>query len=79
MQILNQKREVERFLLPRQIAMYLSRNRTESSFPEIGEAFGGKGSHHSYACGKKDRKRNTKDVDIKSNIEAIERKLDQMG
>ena len=40
--------------------MYLSRSRTESSFPEIGEAFWRKGSHHSHACCKEDRKRKTK-------------------
>jgi chromosomal replication initiator protein len=30
------------YALPRQIAMYLARNLTDHSYPEIGEKFGGK-------------------------------------
>ena len=59
--------------------MYLSRGRTESSFPEIGEAFGGKDHTTVMHAVKKIEKEKQKDVDIKANIEAIERKLDQMG
>jgi len=45
------KRRPEHIAFPRQIAMYLSRQLTESSFNEIGEAFGGR-DHGTvlYAC-----------------------------
>ena len=36
------KRVKNAFVLPRQIAMYLSRQLTSYSFPDIGEKFGGK-------------------------------------
>ncbi len=38
------KNNSRRIALPRQVAMYLSKRLTKSSFPEIGRAFGGK--HH---------------------------------
>jgi len=36
------KKRIKSIVLPRQIAMFLSRELTDSSFPEIGERFGGK-------------------------------------
>lgn len=39
---LNTKRRNKNIVFPRQIAMYLTRQLTNLSFPEIGEAFGGK-------------------------------------
>ncbi len=39
---LKSKRRTRTVVYPRQIAMYLSRNLTDSSFPEIGRQFGGK-------------------------------------
>jgi chromosomal replication initiator protein len=42
MQDLRQKKRNKTIVLPRQIAMYLSRELTDLSFPEIGVAFGGK-------------------------------------
>jgi len=42
LQDLKAKRRNKNVVLPRQIAMYLSRELTELSFPEIGEFFGGK-------------------------------------
>jgi chromosomal replication initiator protein len=39
---LKTKRRTKTIVLPRQIAMYLSRELTDLSFPEIGEFFGGK-------------------------------------
>lgn len=36
------KRRIKEIVIPRQIAMYLSRELTESSFPKIGSEFGGK-------------------------------------
>jgi chromosomal replication initiator protein len=42
LQDLKTKRRNKQVVFPRQIAMYLSRELTELSFPEIGELFGGK-------------------------------------
>lgn len=42
LQDLKTKRRNKTIVLPRQVAMYLSRELTELSFPEIGEFFGGK-------------------------------------
>jgi chromosomal replication initiator protein len=39
---LKTKRRNKTVVLPRQVAMYLSRELTELSLPEIGECFGGK-------------------------------------
>ena len=42
LQDLKLKRRNKNIVLPRQIAMYLSRELTDLSFPEIGDYFGGK-------------------------------------
>ena len=39
---LKSKRRTRNITFPRQIAMYLARDLTESSLPEIGQAFGGR-------------------------------------
>lgn len=39
---IKQKKRSKTIVLPRQVAMYLCRELTEQSFPEIGEYFGGK-------------------------------------
>ena len=58
----NRKREV---VLPRQIAMFLMRNELNSSYPSIGEKFGGK-DHTTvmYACDKIE-----KEINIDANLE----------
>jgi chromosomal replication initiator protein len=60
---------------PRQIAMYLTRNLTKFSLPEIGEAFGGR--DHStvlHACKLVDGRLN-KDFSVKKIISTIQNKL----
>ena len=42
---LKQKSNTQQIAFPRQIAMYLCKNLTHASLPEIGRSFGGK--HHS--------------------------------
>lgn len=63
--------------LPRQIAMYLARNFTNASFPEIGEKFGGKDHTTVMYAVKNITLKKNKDLDIKAHIESIERHLEQ--
>ena len=63
---------------PRMIAMYLSREMTDCSLPEIGEAFGGR-THatviHAVSRVKKER---VKDKNIDHSISFIQRQLQNM-
>jgi len=72
---LKSARKIKLFTLPRQISMYLCRNMTKSSFPEIGTKFGGK--DHStviHAC-RKIEKKIIDDRDIKNVVETIKNEL----
>lgn len=69
------KKRVKNIVLPRQIAMYLTRELTELSFPKIGEAFGGKNhttAMHAHTKIKEDIK---KDADLKRDIETLTKRL----
>jgi len=71
LQDLKTKRRNKQVVMPRQIAMYLSRELTELSLPEIGELFGGKDHTtvlHSYKKLKEDL---TKDPNLKERIEKL--------
>jgi len=71
LQDLKTKRRNKQVVLPRQIAMYLSRELTDLSFPEIGEAFGGKDQTtvlHSYNKIKEDVLHNP---DLKERLEKV--------
>ena len=75
---LKSKKRTKSISGPRQIAMYLIRQLTSASFPDIGEKFGGK--DHStvmHACSKVERLIQT-DVDMKSEVETLRRKLEQL-
>jgi chromosomal replication initiator protein len=74
---LKSKRRQRALTVPRQVAMYLSRKRTQSSFPEIGERFGGKDHTTVMHAVKKIELDVSKDVDLRTAVEALERKLDQ--
>jgi chromosomal replication initiator protein len=61
--------------LPRQIAMWLVRKHVKSSFPDIGEKFGGK--DHStviHACKKIEEKMKT-DAQLRNTVESLEKTL----
>ncbi len=75
---LKSKKRQRIFSVPRQIAMFLSRSRTQSSFPEIGSEFGGKDHTTVMHAVKKIEKMRSKDLDVRTQIESIERKLDQI-
>ncbi len=75
---LKSKKRTKSISRPRQIAMYLIRQLTSASFPDIGEKFGGK--DHStvmHACSKIEKLIQA-DVDMKSEIETLRRKLEQL-
>jgi chromosomal replication initiator protein len=74
---LKSKKRQRNFSLPRQVAMYLSRVRTEASFPDIGEKFGGKDHTTVMYAVKKIEQDKNQDLELKTHIEALERKLDQ--
>lgn len=74
---LKSKKRQRAFAIPRQIAMYLARTRTNSSFPEIGTRFGGKDHTTVMHAVKKIKDDATKDIDLKTHIESLDRRLDQ--
>ncbi len=73
---LKSKKRQRALSFPRQIAMFLSRVRTQSSFPEIGTYFGGKDHTTVMHAVKKIEKDRKKDLELRAQLEAIERKLD---
>jgi len=71
LQDIKSKRRNKQVVFPRQIAMYLSRELTELSLPEIGEVFGGKDHTtvlHSYNKIKEELLRN---IELKERLEKI--------
>lgn len=71
------KKRVRQIVVPRQIAMYLSRELTDSSLPKIGQEFGGK-DHTTvmHACDKISREIKT-DSDIKTAVFDLKQMLDR--
>lgn len=76
---LKSKRRHRTFTYPRQIAMYLSKEVTKSSFPQIGEAFGGKDHTTVMHAVKKIAKDKEVDQDLKSHLSVLERQIEQLG
>lgn len=62
-------------VLPRQIAMYISRQLTSSSYPEIGERFGGKDHSTIIHAIRKIEKLMEEDFQLKSTIENLKKEL----
>ncbi|MEZ4742864.1 MAG: chromosomal replication initiator protein DnaA [Bdellovibrionota bacterium] len=75
---LKSKKRQRALTLPRQIAMYLARTLTKSSFPEIGTNFGGKDHTTVMHAVKKITNDRNKDLDLKAHLESLERQLEQM-
>jgi chromosomal replication initiator protein len=69
------KKRTKAVAFPRQIAMYLSRELTDSSLPDIGEAFGGKDHTTVLHAHKKITKLITDDVDKRALIDRITSEL----
>ncbi|MCP4196033.1 MAG: chromosomal replication initiator protein DnaA [Proteobacteria bacterium] len=60
---------------PRQVAMYLCRKGLKSSFPEIGQKFGGKDHTTALAACRKIEKLVTENAEIRDRVESLERLL----
>jgi chromosomal replication initiator protein len=72
---LKKNKRSKTLVLPRQVAMYLTRELTENSLPEIGNFFGGK--HHTnilYAC-KKIKKVLLKDDKLKTTVNSLTQEI----
>lgn len=72
---LKSEKRYKNFVIPRQIAIYLSRELTKASFPEIGEKFGGKDHSTVIYAVNKIKKIMEDKPDILNSYEVIKRKL----
>jgi chromosomal replication initiator protein len=72
---LKSEKRLKTLVIPRQIAIYMCRELTKASYPEIGEKFGGKDHSTIIHSVKKITKQITFDFEIKNNIETIRRSL----
>jgi chromosomal replication initiator protein len=68
-------KRVKAVVLPRQIAMYISRQLTSSSYPEIGDRFGGKDHSTIIHAIRKIEKLMEEDFQLKSTIEILKKEL----
>jgi len=74
---LRTKRRSKNIVLPRQIAMYLSRHLTEASLPEIAKFFGGKDHTTILYAYNKIRLDLEKNIDLKHRVDKIVKHLQQ--
>ena len=71
------KKRVKQIVMPRQIAMYLAREMTDSSLPKIGQAFGGKDHTTVIHAHEKITDAMTTDDDLKADILELKNRLKQ--
>ncbi|MCM2358405.1 MAG: chromosomal replication initiator protein DnaA [Geobacteraceae bacterium] len=69
------EKRLKAIVVPRQIAIYLCRDLTKASYPEIGEKFGGKDHSTIIHSVKKIDKQMAQDLEIKGTIESLKRGL----
>jgi chromosomal replication initiator protein len=72
---LKAKRRTKNIAVPRQVAMYLCRKYTETSFPAIGDKFGGRDHSTVIHASKTIEKRIKEDPFMQNTIERLERNL----
>ncbi|KPK88248.1 MAG: chromosomal replication initiation protein [Deltaproteobacteria bacterium SM23_61] len=72
---LKSSKKLKIYALPRQVAMYLCRGMTQSSFPEIGEKFGGKDHSTVIHAVRQIEKRINHDRELKNTIETLKNHL----
>ncbi|RII28617.1 MAG: chromosomal replication initiator protein DnaA [Geobacter sp.] len=68
-------KRLKTLVVPRQIAIYLCRELTKASYPEIGEKFGGKDHSTIIYSMKKVERQLTQDLELKTTIENLRRGL----
>jgi chromosomal replication initiator protein len=72
---LKAKRRTQNIALPRQVAMYLCRKHTETSFPAIGDKFGGRDHSTVIHASKTIERKMKEDPHMQTTIEKLERNL----
>lgn len=72
---LKSDKRLKAFVIPRQIAIYISRELTKSSYPEIGEKFGGKDHSTIIHSVKKIEKQMENDLELKNAVEKMKKEL----
>lgn len=72
---LKSEKRLKNLVIPRQIAIFLCRELTKASFPEIGDKFGGKDHSTIIHSVKKITKQVATDFELKNNIEEIKKGL----
>lgn len=72
---LKSDKRLKTFVVPRQIAIYICRELTKSSYPEIGEKFGGKDHSTIIHSVKKIEKQMANDLEIKNIVENLKKEL----
>lgn len=72
---LKSSKKLKIYALPRQVAMFLCRTMTNSSFPEIGEKFGGKDHSTVIYAVRQIEKRLNEDRDLKNIVETLRNQL----
>ncbi len=72
---LKSEKRLKTLVVPRQIAIYLCRDLTKCSYPEIGEKFGGKDHSTIIHSVKKVERLMTQDLDFKGTVDLIKREL----
>ena len=72
---LKAKRRTQNIALPRQVAMYLCRKHTETSFPAIGDKFGGRDHSTVIHASRTIERKIKEDPNMQSTIEKLERNL----
>ena len=72
---LKSDKRIKTLVVPRQIAIYICRELTKASYPEIGEKFGGKDHSTIIHSVKKIEKQLAADADLKGTVEEIKKRL----
>jgi chromosomal replication initiator protein len=72
---LKSDKRIKTLVVPRQIAIYICRELTKASFPEIGDKFGGKDHSTIIHSVRKIEKQLASDPDLKATVEDIKKKL----
>jgi len=73
---LKSAKRLKALVLPRQVAMYIARQLTSCSYPEIGEKFGGKDHSTIIHATKKIENKIKEDMQLNSTISSLRQSLE---